>query len=100
MRSILCTSPQKWRPSPRLAACEGFRDTESPQPYQKSHKMQVGGLGDVVTGLARACLQQGHHVTVLLPFYESLPKQQLQDLHLVHEFDCPKAYFDAGIFVI
>ncbi|KIY93888.1 starch synthase [Monoraphidium neglectum] len=34
---------------------------------------KVGGLGDVVTGLARACLARGHAVNVLLPFYECLP---------------------------
>ena len=29
--------------------------------------LQVGGLGDVVTGLARACLARGHNVEVMLP---------------------------------
>jgi hypothetical protein len=31
-------------------------------PYAK-----VGGLGDVVTGLARACLARGHNVEIMLP---------------------------------
>ena len=31
---------------------------------------QVGGLGDVVTGLARSCLARGHQVSVIMPFYE------------------------------
>ncbi|KAF3970148.1 hypothetical protein CMV_006129 [Castanea mollissima] len=31
---------------------------------------KVGGLGDVVTGLARACLSRGHTVDIMLPFYE------------------------------
>ncbi|KAH9603359.1 hypothetical protein KSS87_006926 [Heliosperma pusillum] len=44
---------------------------------------KVGGLGDVVTGLARACLSRGHSVKVMLPFYECLPKQQLIDLTLI-----------------
>ncbi|KAL9230493.1 hypothetical protein vseg_005835 [Gypsophila vaccaria] len=44
---------------------------------------KVGGLGDVVTGLARACLSRGHAVDVMLPFYECLPKQQLNELTLV-----------------
>ena len=51
---------------------------------------QVGGLGDVVTGLARACLARGHNVEVMLPFYESLPEDQIEDLHHERDFDCPK----------
>jgi len=30
---------------------------------------KVGGLADVVTGLSRSCLQQGHDVSVVLPHY-------------------------------
>ncbi|XP_073290435.1 uncharacterized protein [Primulina huaijiensis] len=44
---------------------------------------KVGGLGDVVTGLARACLTRGHKVDVFLPFYECINKQQIKDLELV-----------------
>ena len=44
---------------------------------------KVGGLGDVVTGLARACMARGHTVDVMLPFYECLPKQQLRELTLI-----------------
>lgn len=44
---------------------------------------KVGGLGDVVTGLARACLSRGHTVDVMLPFYECLPKQQITELALI-----------------
>eukprot|EP01018_Ginkgo_biloba_P026790 Gb_37508 [translate_table: standard] len=43
---------------------------------------KVGGLGDVVTGLARACLQRGHKVEVMLPFYECLQKEQINGLTL------------------
>lgn len=43
---------------------------------------KVGGLGDVVTGLARACLHRGHRVEVMLPFYECLQKEQINDLTL------------------
>ena len=52
--------------------------------------MQVGGLGDVVTGLARACLERGHDVEVLLPFYECLPTDQIEGLQHDMDFDCPK----------
>lgn len=51
---------------------------------------QVGGLGDVVTGLARACLERGHSVEVMLPFYECLPQDQIEDLEHDCDFDCPK----------
>ncbi|CAO2817857.1 unnamed protein product [Amaranthus hypochondriacus] len=44
---------------------------------------KVGGLGDVVTGLARACLSRDHTVDVMLPFYECLPKQQINKLNLI-----------------
>lgn len=48
---------------------------------------KVGGLGDVVTGLARACLSRGHNVDIMLPFYECLPKQQLAELNLICTYD-------------
>ena len=51
---------------------------------------QVGGLGDVVTGLGRACLQRGHAVSVILPFYECLPEAGVQDLTRHMDFNCPK----------
>ena len=51
----------------------------------------MGGLGDVVTGLARACLERGHDVEVLLPFYECLPTDQIEGLTHDMDFDCPKA---------
>lgn len=50
----------------------------------------MGGLGDVVTGLARACLMRGHNVEVMLPFYESLPDDQIDGLQHDRDFDCPK----------
>ncbi|XP_031261254.1 uncharacterized protein LOC116119443 [Pistacia vera] len=44
---------------------------------------KVGGLGDVVTGLARACLSCGHTVDVMLPFYECIQRQEINDLELI-----------------
>ncbi|GAB4854054.1 hypothetical protein Ancab_022635 [Ancistrocladus abbreviatus] len=49
---------------------------------------KVGGLGDVVTGLARACLLRGHSVDVMLPFYECIPKSQITELTLIRAYDC------------
>eukprot|EP01024_Parvocaulis_polyphysoides_P010314 TRINITY_DN13462_c0_g1_i4.p1 TRINITY_DN13462_c0_g1~~TRINITY_DN13462_c0_g1_i4.p1 ORF type:complete len:655 (-),score=114.00 TRINITY_DN13462_c0_g1_i4:290-2254(-) len=57
---------------------------------------KVGGLGDVVTGLARACGERGHHVEVILPYYECLPDDKIEDLRLDATFDCPKGYLWDG----
>lgn len=46
---------------------------------------KVGGLGDVVTGLARACLERGHMVEVMLPFYECIPGDQVTELSATAE---------------
>lgn len=51
---------------------------------------KVGGLGDVITGLSKACLQRGHHVRVVLPFYECLRDEDIEGLQHERDFDCPK----------
>mmetsp|Transcript_25344 Transcript_25344/g.63457 ORF Transcript_25344/g.63457 Transcript_25344/m.63457 type:complete len:704 (-) Transcript_25344:737-2848(-) len=51
---------------------------------------KVGGLGDVVTGLARAHLCAGHNVEVILPFYSSLNEGDVENLKHVMNFDVPK----------
>lgn len=48
---------------------------------------KVGGLGDVVTGLARACLSRGHKVDIMLPFYECIQKQQINELALLSTYN-------------
>ncbi|XP_065847468.1 uncharacterized protein [Euphorbia lathyris] len=48
---------------------------------------KVGGLGDVVTGLARASLLRGHTVDIMLPFYECIHKQQINDLSLITTYN-------------
>ncbi|XP_068643793.1 probable starch synthase 4, chloroplastic/amyloplastic isoform X2 [Aristolochia californica] len=48
---------------------------------------KVGGLGDVVTGLARACLSRGHKVQIMLPFYECIPKEQINYLQFMNTYD-------------
>lgn len=47
---------------------------------------KVGGLGDVVTGLARACLKRGHKVEVILPFYECIQRECINDLVLISTY--------------
>ncbi|ONI01532.1 hypothetical protein PRUPE_6G144700 [Prunus persica] len=48
---------------------------------------KVGGLGDVVTGLARACLSRGHRVDIMLPFYGCIQREQIDDLTLITTYN-------------
>ncbi|CAH9075586.1 unnamed protein product [Cuscuta epithymum] len=48
---------------------------------------KVGGLGDVVTGLARACILRGHDILVMLPFYECIPKHCINNLELINTYN-------------
>ena len=50
---------------------------------------KVGGLGDVVTGLARANMCQGHDVEVILPYYSSI-EGKIDNFAHVMDFDVPK----------
>lgn len=54
---------------------------------------KVGGLGDVVTGLARSCLMRGHTVDIFLPFYECINKQQIKELTLTSTYE---SYYDGS----
>ena len=49
---------------------------------------KVGGLGDVVTGLARANMCQGHDVEVILPYYSSIEGRLIT--RRVMDFGVPK----------
>ncbi len=42
------------------------------RPEQQGSVPQVGGMGDVVTALARAVQEEGHRVQVILPKYDCL----------------------------
>lgn len=65
-------------------------------PYAK-----VGGLGDVVTGLSKACSALGHRVEVILPFYECLNPDLIESMTLECEFDCPKGRtVDGNVLVV
>lgn len=46
----------------------------------------------MVTGLAKAAQARGHDVTVMLPFYESLPVEQIADLKHECDVEVPKGY--------
>jgi starch synthase len=41
---------------------------------------QVGGLGDVVTGLGRALQRKGHRVEIILPKYRTLELSGVKNL--------------------
>ncbi|CAI5960805.1 unnamed protein product [Closterium sp. NIES-65] len=68
----------------------GERDSERIHIVHVTAEMaplaKVGGLGDVVTGLGRACLARGHTVEVMLPFYECLDTKQIANLQLKRSF--------------
>ncbi|CAI5977360.1 unnamed protein product [Closterium sp. NIES-64] len=68
----------------------GERDSERIHIVHVTAEMaplaKVGGLGDVVTGLGRACLARGHMVEVMLPFYECLDTKQIANLQLKRSF--------------
>ncbi|KAJ9511706.1 hypothetical protein QJQ45_018005 [Haematococcus lacustris] len=53
---------------------------------------KVGGLGDVVSGLSKACIARGHAVSVIMPFYESLDQKQIEGLKHEMDIDVPKGY--------
>lgn len=54
---------------------------------------KVGGLGDVVTGLSKACLAQGHSAEVILPYYQCIPDSAIENLNFDLDFECPKGQF-------
>uniref|UniRef100_A0A7R9YVB8 Starch synthase, chloroplastic/amyloplastic n=1 Tax=Chlamydomonas euryale TaxID=1486919 RepID=A0A7R9YVB8_9CHLO len=61
---------------------------------------KVGGLGDVVTGLAKSCMARGHNVAVIMPFYSSLPTDQIEGLKHERDIDVPKGFSWDGEFRI
>jgi starch synthase len=54
---------------------------------------KAGGLGDFIHGLARELALRGHQVEVLLPKYDSLRYDLIEDLSPVHK-DLRVPYFD------
>lgn len=62
---------------PPGAAGAAQRDPRSVQVVHITAEMaphaKVGGLGDVVTGLAKACLARGHNVEIMLPVSRFVP---------------------------
>ncbi|KAL1560418.1 putative starch synthase 4, chloroplastic/amyloplastic [Salvia divinorum] len=57
---------------------------------------KVGGLGDVVTGLSRALQRKGHLVEIVLPKYDCMQYETIQDLKVL---DMPvESYLDRQLF--
>ena len=54
---------------------------------------KAGGLGDFIHGLSRELALRGHRVEVLLPKYDSLRYDLIEDLRPVHQ-DLQVPYFD------
>ncbi|KXZ52394.1 hypothetical protein GPECTOR_9g438 [Gonium pectorale] len=90
------------RTSPAPLAPGGSSQPPAPRDPQPLHIVhltaemapiaKVGGLGDVVTGLARAALSRGHNVAVMLPFYQCLPPGEIEGLKHEMDVDVPKGY--------
>jgi starch synthase len=47
---------------------------------------KVGGMGDVVTALSRAVIEDGHSVEVILPKYDCMDTEQIDNLSQVDAF--------------
>ena len=106
-------SPEDERPfweRPPRAAAEGPPARAGPRDPHPLHVVhvtaemaplaKVGGLGDVITGLARSCAAKGHAVEVVLPYYECLPDDEIEGLAHVMDFEVPRGYFWDGEFVM
>lgn len=80
-----------WNVSPEVPNESSVKDSDLMHIIHVTAEMapiaKVGGLGDVVTGLARASLSRGHTVDIVLPFYECIQKQQINDLALISTYD-------------
>lgn len=49
--------------------------------------LQVGGLGDVVTGLSKSLQKKGHLVEIVLPKYDCVQYDLIRDLRVWLLFD-------------
>lgn len=47
---------------------------------------KAGGLGDVVYGLSKCCLDLGHKISIILPFYDVLDTNGISELQSVGTF--------------
>lgn len=48
--------------------------------------LQVGGLGDVVSGLSKSLQKRGHFVEVVLPKYDCMQYDRIRDLRVSCDF--------------
>ncbi|KAF3328422.1 putative starch synthase 4 [Carex littledalei] len=57
---------------------------------------KVGGLGDVVSGLCKALQRKGNMVEIILPKYDCMDHDRVQDLKVLHE--TVESYFEGQLF--
>ena len=53
---------------------------------------KAGGLGDVVYGLSKCCMDAGHTISIILPYYDILDEKPLRNLKLAASFGAYEAY--------
>ncbi|KAM7270137.1 hypothetical protein ACFE04_029351 [Oxalis oulophora] len=59
---------------------------------------KVGGLGDVVAGLAKALQKKGHLVEIVLPKYDCMQIERVRDLRFLQALDVTvKSFFDGQL---
>ncbi|MBF0425306.1 MAG: glycogen synthase [Magnetococcales bacterium] len=58
--------------------------------------VKVGGLADMVSGLGRALAQRGHVVELILPWYDTLRREQIQGLNVARA-DLPIPWWDGVV---
>ncbi len=54
-----------------------------------AYGLKFGGLGEAVYGMAQGLAKQGHHVTILLPKFDKLPKNIQEQMQEVGEITHP-----------
>ncbi|XP_056175737.1 probable starch synthase 4, chloroplastic/amyloplastic isoform X3 [Syzygium oleosum] len=57
---------------------------------------KVGGLGDVLTGLSKALQKRGHLVEIILPKYDCMQYERMQDLRALDAV--VESYFDGRLY--
>ncbi|XP_052180504.1 probable starch synthase 4, chloroplastic/amyloplastic isoform X2 [Diospyros lotus] len=72
------------------------RICETYMACREKNEREVGGLGDVVTGLGKALQKRGHLVEIILPKYDCMKYERIRDLRALDVV--VESYFDGHLF--